>query len=147
MNSKKNITKSCQLGTSPDIVEFVRKQKNFSRSIRVLIQQSMLTHGGRAVDVYEEHEYKVNQYIYQNELVAMQTAEQIPAMPQVQPASQVPQTSQSVPAMPNIPIPEPVKKPQIDFSSVPETGRVANITNFIAPSRSSVIDDPMDEYF
>ena len=57
------IRKTCALDSSPDIKAFIAGQKNFSRSIRVLIQQCIIAHHGDIVDVSEEFEREMHQQL------------------------------------------------------------------------------------
>lgn len=61
---KDRISKSFSFVKTPELVEWINAQSNISRSIRCLIQQSLSSHGGRAVDVSVEHEKMVNDMLY-----------------------------------------------------------------------------------
>ncbi len=54
--NKKTITKSVSLEATDEIVEFVKKQKNFSRTIRVLILKAIYESGGYITDIAEAYE-------------------------------------------------------------------------------------------
>lgn len=56
MAEKNVITKSVCFPRTAEFEEFVAKQKNFSRTICILVQQSIFQHGGKIVDVLEEYE-------------------------------------------------------------------------------------------
>lgn len=62
--TKKTIVKSVSLEPLPELAAFVAKQKNFSRSIRVLIQQSIYQNNGKIVDVGEVYERAVQAQIF-----------------------------------------------------------------------------------
>ena len=47
-----SINKSCSLEKTPAIIAFIKAQKNFSKSIYLLIMQSIMSHQGKAVDIY-----------------------------------------------------------------------------------------------
>ena len=54
--NKKTITKSVSLEATDEIVEFVKRQKNFSRTIRVLILKAIYESGGYITDIAEAYE-------------------------------------------------------------------------------------------
>ncbi len=54
--NKKTITKSVSLEATDEIVEFVKKQKNFSRTIRILILKAIYESGGYITDIAEAYE-------------------------------------------------------------------------------------------
>ena len=53
---KKRIVKSCSFDDTPSIQRFVSSQKNFSRSIRLLILDYIKRNDGQVDDVYENFE-------------------------------------------------------------------------------------------
>jgi len=53
---KKRIVKSCSFDDTPPIQQFVSSQKNFSRSIRLLILDYINRNDGKIDDVYENFE-------------------------------------------------------------------------------------------
>ena len=62
MAEKNVITKSVCFPRTTEFEEFVAKQKNFSRTMCILVQQCIFQHGGKIVDVLEEYE-NVSRYI------------------------------------------------------------------------------------
>ena len=67
-NEKSVIVKSVSLERTAEFEEFVACQKNFSRSIRVLIQQAIFQRGGKIVDIWEEYEKDVQNIVFRNEM-------------------------------------------------------------------------------
>ena len=53
MAEKNVITKSVCFPRTAEFEEFVAKQKNFSRTMCILVQQSIFQHGGKIVEEYE----------------------------------------------------------------------------------------------
>ena len=67
-NEKSVIVKSVSLERTAEFEEFVACQKNFSRSIRVLIQQAIFQRGGKIVDIWEEYEKDVQNIVFRNQM-------------------------------------------------------------------------------
>ena len=67
-NEKSVIVKSVSLERTAEFEEFVACQKNFSRSIRVLIQQTIFQRGGKIVDIWEEYEKDVQNIVFRNQM-------------------------------------------------------------------------------
>ena len=67
-NEKSVIVKSVSLERTAEFEEFVACQKNFSRSIRVLIQQAIFQRGGKIVDIWEEYEKNVQNIVFRNQM-------------------------------------------------------------------------------
>ena len=67
-NEKSVIVKSVSLERTAEFEEFVACQKNFSRSIRVLIQQAIFQRGGKIVDIWEEYEKDVQNSVFRNQM-------------------------------------------------------------------------------
>lgn len=67
-NEKSVIVKSVSLERTAEFEEFVACQKNFSRSIRVLIQQAIFQHNGEIVDIWEEYEKAVRDSVFRNQM-------------------------------------------------------------------------------
>ena len=69
MGSEKGvIVKSVSLERTEEFERFVARQKNFSRSIRVLIQQAIFQRGGKIVDIWEEYEKDVQNIVFRNQM-------------------------------------------------------------------------------
>jgi len=75
-NEKSVIVKSVSLERTAEFEEFVACQKNFSRSIRVLIQQAIFQRGGKIVDIWEEYEKDVQNIVFRNQMSAAPYAEE-----------------------------------------------------------------------
>ena len=67
-SEKSVIVKSVSLERTAEFEEFVACQKNFSRSIRVLIQQAIFQRGGKIVDIWEEYEKDVQNIVFRNQM-------------------------------------------------------------------------------
>ena len=67
-NEKNVIVKSISLERTAEFEEFVACQKNFSRSMRVLIQQAIFQRGGKIVDIWEEYEKDVQNIVFRNQM-------------------------------------------------------------------------------
>jgi hypothetical protein len=67
-NEKSVIVKSVSLERTAEFEEFVACQKNFSRSMRVLIQQAIFQRGGKIVDIWEEYEKDVQNIVFRNQM-------------------------------------------------------------------------------
>ena len=77
MGSEKGvIVKSVSLERTAEFEEFVACQKNFSRSIRVLIQQAIFQRNGAIVDIWEEYEKAVRDSVFRNQMSAAPYAEE-----------------------------------------------------------------------
>ena len=69
MGSEKGvIVKSVSLERTEEFERFVARQKNFSRSIRVLIQQAIFQRNGAIVDIWEEYEKAVRDSVFRNQM-------------------------------------------------------------------------------
>ena len=76
MGSEKGvIVKSVSLERTEEFERFVARQKNFSRSIRVLIQQAIFQRNGAIVDIWEEYEKAVRDSVFRNQMSAAPYAE------------------------------------------------------------------------
>ena len=75
-NEKSVIVKSVSLERTAEFEEFVACQKNFSRSIRVLIQQAIFQRGGKIVDIWEEYEKDVQNIVFRNQMNSAPYAEE-----------------------------------------------------------------------
>lgn len=75
-NEKSMIVKSVSLERTAEFEEFVACQKNFSRSIRVLIQQAIFQRGGKIVDIWEEYEKDVQNIVFRNQMNFISPAEE-----------------------------------------------------------------------
>ncbi|MFC2741991.1 MAG: hypothetical protein ACFN1I_00985 [Selenomonas artemidis] len=67
-NEKGVILKSVSLERTAQFEAFVAAQKNFSRSIRVLIQEAIFRHDGRIVDIWEEYETALQRSIFEGNM-------------------------------------------------------------------------------
>ena len=67
-NEKSVIVKSVSLERTEEFERFVARQKNFSRSIRVLIQQAIFQRNGAIVDIWEEYEKAVRDSVFRNQM-------------------------------------------------------------------------------
>ena len=67
-NEKSVIVKSVSLERTEEFERFVACQKNFSRSIRVLIQQAIFQRNGAIVDIWEEYEKAVRDSVFRNQM-------------------------------------------------------------------------------
>ena len=67
-NEKSVIVKSVSLERTAEFEDFVACQKNFSRSMRVLIQQAIFQRGGKIVDIWEEYEKDVQNIVFRNQM-------------------------------------------------------------------------------
>lgn len=77
MGSEKGvIVKSVSLERTEEFERFVARQKNFSRSIRVLIQQAIFQRNGAIVDIWEEYEKAVRDSVFRNQMSAAPYAEE-----------------------------------------------------------------------
>ena len=108
---KDRISKSFSFVKTPELVEWINAQSNISRSIRCLIQQSLSSHGGRAVDVSVEHEKMVNDMLNQNRTFNVNSSMQ----------TQVDNTSNQKTSLPSSPNPEKSKIGFNTFASSKET--------------------------
>ena len=68
MAQKNVITKSVCFPRTAEFEEFVAKQKNFSRSIYILVQQSIFQHGGKIVDVLDEYESVTRDIVFRRQI-------------------------------------------------------------------------------
>lgn len=68
MAEKNVITKSVCFPRTAEFEEFVAKQKNFSRTICILVQQSIFQHGGKIVDVLEEYESVSRDIVFRRQI-------------------------------------------------------------------------------
>ena len=75
-NEKSVIVKSVSLERTAEFEEFVACQKNFSRSIRVLIQQAIFQRNGAIVDIWDEYEKAVRDSVFRNQMSAAPYAEE-----------------------------------------------------------------------
>lgn len=75
-NEKSVIVKSVSLERTAEFEEFVACQKNFSRSMRVLIQQAIFQRGGKIVDIWEEYEKDVQNIVFRNQMNFIPHAEE-----------------------------------------------------------------------
>jgi len=73
-NEKGVILKSVSLERTAQFEAFVAAQKNFSRSIRVLIQEAIFRHDGRIVDIWEEYETALQRSIFEGNMRPVRTA-------------------------------------------------------------------------
>lgn len=73
-NEKGVILKSVSLERTEQFEEFVAAQKNFSRSIRVLIQEAIFRHDGRIVDIWAEYETALQRSIFEGNMRPVRTA-------------------------------------------------------------------------
>ena len=77
MGSEKGvIVKSVSLERTEEFERFVACQKNFSRSIRVLIQQAIFQHNGAIVDIWEEYEKAVRDSVFRNQMSSVSGIEE-----------------------------------------------------------------------
>lgn len=75
-NEKGVIVKSVSLERTEEFERFVARQKNFSRSIRVLIQQAIFQRNGAIVDIWDEYEKAVRDSVFRNQMSAAPYAEE-----------------------------------------------------------------------
>lgn len=75
-NEKSVIVKSVSLERTEEFERFVARQKNFSRSIRVLIQQAIFQRNGAIVDIWEEYEKDVQNIVFRNQMNFIPPAEE-----------------------------------------------------------------------
>ena len=75
-NEKSVIVKSVSLERTAEFEEFVACQKNFRRSMRVLIQQAIFQRGGKIVDIWEEYEKNVQNIVFRNQMNFIPPAEE-----------------------------------------------------------------------
>ena len=68
MGKKSTFNKSICLKNNPDIVNWIKAQRNLSRSITVLILNSIHQHNNKFVDVFDEYEDAINQLAFQSVL-------------------------------------------------------------------------------
>ena len=68
MAEKNVITKSVCFPRTAEFEEFVAKQKNFSRSICLLVQQSIFQNGGKIVDVLDEYESVTRDIVFRRQI-------------------------------------------------------------------------------
>ena len=68
MAEKNVITKSVCFPRTAEFEEFVAKQKNFSRTMCILLQQSIFQHGGKIVDVLEEYESVSRDIVFRRQI-------------------------------------------------------------------------------
>ena len=68
MAEKNVITKSVCFPRTAEFEEFVAKQKNFSRTICILVQQSIFQHSGKIVDVLEEYESVSRDIVFRRQI-------------------------------------------------------------------------------
>ncbi|AKT54686.1 hypothetical protein [Selenomonas sp. oral taxon 478] len=68
MAEKNVITKSVCFPRTAEFEEFVAKQKNFSRTMCILVQQSIFQHGGKIVDVLEEYESVSRDIVFRRQI-------------------------------------------------------------------------------
>ena len=68
MAEKNVITKSVCFPRTAEFEEFVAKQKNFSRTMCILVQQSIFQHGGKIVDVLEEYENVTRDIVFRRQI-------------------------------------------------------------------------------
>lgn len=68
MAEKNVITKSVCFPRTAEFEEFVAKQKNFSRTMCILVQQSIFQHGGKIVDVLEEYENVSRDIVFRRQI-------------------------------------------------------------------------------
>ena len=68
MAEKNVIVKSVCFPRTAELEEFVAKQKNFSRSIYILVQQSIFQHGGKIVDVLDEYESVARDMVFRRQI-------------------------------------------------------------------------------
>ena len=73
-NEKGVILKSVSLERTEQFETFVAAQKNFSRSIRILIQEAIFRHDGRIVDIWEEYETALQRSIFEGNMRPVRTA-------------------------------------------------------------------------
>lgn len=85
-NEKSVIVKSVSLERTAEFEEFVACQKNFSRSIRVLIQQAIFQRGGKIVDIWEEYEKDVQNIVFRNQMNFVPPAEENSSQSEKDPA-------------------------------------------------------------
>ncbi len=63
--SKKTIVKSISLEPTDEIEAFIKKQKNFSRTVRFLILQAIHQNGGEIKDVAEEYDRMMSLMLFE----------------------------------------------------------------------------------
>lgn len=68
MAEKNVITKSVCFPRTAEFEEFVAKQKKFSRTMCILVQQSIFQHGGKIVDVLEEYESVSRDIVFRRQI-------------------------------------------------------------------------------
>ena len=68
MAEKNVITKSVCFPRTAEFEEFVAKQKNFSRTMCILVQQTIFQHGGKIVDVLEEYESVSRDIVFRRQI-------------------------------------------------------------------------------
>lgn len=68
MAEKNVLTKSVCFPRTAELEEFVAKQKNFSRSIYILVQQAIFQNGGKIVDVLEEYENVTRDIVFRRQI-------------------------------------------------------------------------------
>lgn len=84
-----SINKSCSLEKTPAIISFIKAQKNFSKSIYLLIMQSIMSHQGKAVDIYAEYEKHMEREFFNSccaDYNKNTNSVQSPNLPSIQPS-------------------------------------------------------------